>query len=58
MDLRVGQALEMVRLTTTALGLAARVLAAPAAPAAFGIRPSERIGADVLAVVQLWWPAV
>ena len=55
-DLRVGQALETVRLTATALGLAVRVLAAPAAPAALGIRPSERTGPDVLAVVQLCWP--
>jgi hypothetical protein len=55
-DLRVGQALETVRLTATALGLAVRVLAAPAAPAALGIRSSERTGADVLAVVRLCWP--
>ena len=51
-----GRPLETVRLTATALGLAVRVLAAPAAPAALGIRPSERTGADVLSVAQLCWP--
>jgi hypothetical protein len=55
-DLRVGQAVEAVRLTATALGLAVRVLAAPATPAALGIRSLEDGGADVLAVVQVRWP--
>jgi hypothetical protein len=57
-DLRVGQAVEAVRLTAAALGLVVRVPAAPAAPGAVDARLHAASAGDALAVVQVWWPVV
>jgi hypothetical protein len=55
-DLRVGQAIEAVRLAGATLGLVVRVLAAPADAGAVGLRGRGGAPADGLAVVHVGWP--
>jgi hypothetical protein len=54
-DLRVGQALETLRLTAMVLGLEMDVLAAPARPIA-GMPRRVGSGTETLAVVRVGWP--
>ena len=53
-DLRVGQAIETLRLTAMVLGLEMHVLAAPADSAAAGV--PRGIGAETGAIVRFDWP--
>jgi hypothetical protein len=51
-DLRLGQAVEAIRLTAAAMGLDMRVLAAPAAVTSPDLRPHLHGSADAVAVVE------
>lgn len=55
-DLRVGQAIEALRLTAMVLGLEMHVLAAPAGPAAAGLPRGGGLGPQTLAILRFGWP--
>lgn len=55
-DLRVGQAIETLRLTAMVLGLEMDVLAAPAEPAAAGLPRCLGSDAETIAIVRFGWP--
>ena len=57
-DIRVGQAVETLRLTAMVLGLEMHVLAAPAEPAISGMPRQAGAGVGTLAVVRFRWPGI